>query len=102
MLAKPPLNNFEWIENTSQFNKDFIKNYMEENHQWKWYFLEINVHYLEKLHEICKDLSFLTERKNIGKNENFLANLHDKTECATHIKHLKQALNHGLVLKKSS
>ena len=28
-------------------------------------------------------------------------NLHDKTEYVIHIKDLKQALNHGLVLKKS-
>ena len=94
--------NFEWIENTSQFNKDFIKNYMEENDQWKWYFLEVNVHYFEKLHEVRKDLSFLTDRKKIEKVEKLLANVHDKTECFIHIKYLKQALNHGLVLKKSS
>ena len=30
-----------------------------------------------------------------------LANLHDKTEYLIHIKNLKQALNHGLILKKS-
>ena len=30
MLLKLPVNNFEWIENTSQFNEDFIKNYNEE------------------------------------------------------------------------
>ena len=28
------------------------------------------------------------------------ANLHDKTEYLIHIKNLKQALNHGLVLEK--
>ena len=26
-----PVNNFEWIKDTSQFNEDFIKNYNEEN-----------------------------------------------------------------------
>ena len=25
MLQKIPVNNFEWIEDTSQFNEDFIK-----------------------------------------------------------------------------
>ena len=30
MLQKLPLNNFEWIKHTSQFNKDFIKNYDEK------------------------------------------------------------------------
>ena len=34
------------------------------------------------------------------KNEKFVGNLHYKTECVIHIKNLKQALNHGLVLKK--
>ena len=33
------------------------------------------------------------------KNE-LVANLHDKTEYVIHIRILKQALNHGLVLKK--
>ena len=28
-----------------------------------------------------------------------IANLHDKTEYVIHIKNLRQALNHGLVLK---
>ena len=39
----------------------------------------------------------------IKKVEKLLPNLHDKTEYVMHIrnlKHLKQALNHGLVLKK--
>ena len=35
-----------------------------------------------------------------GKVEKLVANLHDKTEYVIHIRNLKQALNHGLVLKK--
>ena len=31
MSQKLPVNNFEWIKDTSQFNKDFIKNYNEES-----------------------------------------------------------------------
>ena len=31
MSQKLPVNNFEWIKHTSQFNKDFIENYNEEN-----------------------------------------------------------------------
>ena len=30
MSQNVPVNNFEWIKSTSQFNKDFIKNYNEE------------------------------------------------------------------------
>ena len=36
----------------------------------------------------------------IEKVEKLLANLHDKTEYVILIRNLKQALNHGLVLKK--
>ena len=31
ILQKHPVNNFAWIEDTSQFNEDFIKNYNEES-----------------------------------------------------------------------
>ena len=34
------------------------------------------------------------------KVEKLVANLHDKNENVKHIRNLKQALNHGLVLKK--
>ena len=36
----------------------------------------------------------------LGKMEKFVTNLHDKTEYVIHIKNLKQALNHELILKK--
>ena len=41
LLQKLPVNKFEWIEETSQFDKDFIKSYNEEID--KGYFLEVNV-----------------------------------------------------------
>ena len=34
------------------------------------------------------------------KAETLVTNLNDKTEYVIHIRNLKQALNHGLVLKK--
>ena len=30
MSQKLTVNNFEWIEDTSQFNEDFMKNYMKK------------------------------------------------------------------------
>ena len=65
MSQRLPVNNFEWIEDTSQFNEDFIKNYNEENDEG--YFLEVDVKYLEKLHELHNDLPFLPERMKIEK-----------------------------------
>ena len=54
MLQKFPVNNFEWIKDTSQFIEDFMKNYNEESDEG--YFLEIDVQCLEKLHELQNDL----------------------------------------------
>ena len=51
-LQRLPVNDFKWIEETSQFNEDFIKNYNEENDQG--YFLEVDVQYPEQLHELHK------------------------------------------------
>ena len=98
MPQKFPVTNFEWIKDTSQFNEDFIKNYNEEVDEG--YFLEVDDQYLEKLHERHNDLPFLPEKMKIEKVGKLAATLHDKTEYVIHIRNLKQALNHGLVLKK--
>ena len=98
MLQNLAVNNFEWIEDTSQFNEDFIKSYNEENYEA--YFLKIDVQYPEKLPILHNDLPFLPERMKIEKFEKLVTNLHDKTEYVIHIRNLKQTLNHGLILKK--
>ena len=36
----------------------------------------------------------------IKKVKKFVANLHDKAEYVIHIRNLKQAINHELILKK--
>ena len=41
MSQKLPVNNFDLIKDTCQFNEDFIKNYNEESSEG--YFLEIDV-----------------------------------------------------------
>ena len=51
-----PVYNFEWIKDTSQFNKEFIKSYDEESAEGD--FLEVNIQYLEKLHKLHNDLLF--------------------------------------------
>ena len=60
----------------------------------------MDVQYPEKLHEINNDLPFLPERIKIEKFEKLVTNLHVNGEYVIHIRNLKQALNHGLVLKK--
>ena len=98
MSQRLPVNKFEWIKDTFQFNEDYLTNYNEESDEG--YFLEVDVQYHEKLHELHNDLPFLPERMKLGKVEIFVANLFDKTEYVIHIRNLKQALSHGLNLKK--
>ena len=90
-LQKFPVNNSEWIKDTSQFNEDFIKSYKNESDEG--YFLEVDIQYLEKLHKLHNDLPFLPERIKIQKVVKLVANLHNKTEYVMHIRNLKQALN---------
>ena len=54
MSQKLPVKKFEWSEDTSQFNEDFIKNYNEESD--KGYFLEVHVQYPENLHNLHNGL----------------------------------------------
>ena len=53
-----------------------FKNYNLESDEG--YFLEVDVHYLEKLHELHNSLLFSTERMTIEKVKKLVSNLHDK------------------------
>ena len=68
MSQKFRVNNFEWLEDTSQFNADFIKNYNAESDEG--YFVEVDVQYPENLHSLDNDLSFLLGRMQIEKVKN--------------------------------
>ena len=57
MSQKLPIDGFKLGENTSQFDKDFIENYIEDSNER--YFLEVYVQYLEKLCNLNNDFPFL-------------------------------------------
>ena len=97
MSKKLPVNGFKWIDN-NETDEEFIKNYNENNN--KGYILEVDVRYLERLHELHSDLLFLPVRMEINKCNKLVCNLFDKKKYVVHINSLKQALNHGLKLKK--
>ena len=98
MSQKLPVNGFKWVEKLSKFNEILIRNYDEDSD--KGYFLEVDADYPKKLFDLHKDLPFLPERKKVNKVEKLICNIEDKEKYVMHIKVLKQALNHGLVLKK--
>ena len=95
MSQKLPKNNFEWVEDTSRINEEFIKNYNENS--YKGYILEVDVKYPKKLHDLHSDLPFLPKRIKIDKCKKLVCDLHNKKKYVVHIKSLKQALNHGLI-----
>ena len=98
MSHKFPVNNFEWIKDTSQFNEDFIRNHNEESD--RGYFFEIGVQYFEKLHELHNNLPILPERMKIEKVEKLVGNLHDKNEYIMHIRHLKKSIKSWISFEK--
>ena len=67
MSYKLPVNSFEWIENTSKFNEEFIKSYNEESEEKC--FLKVDIQYPEKFHKLHIDLPFIAERMKIEKLE---------------------------------
>ena len=87
MLQKLPVNKFEWIEDTSQFNEDVRQKYNKESDEG--YFLEVDVQYSKNLHKLLNDLPFLPVRIKIEKVGKLVTNLHDKTEYVVHITNLK-------------
>ena len=76
MSQKLPVNGCKWIEDTSEINEEFIKNYDENSDQG--YILEVDVKYPRKLHDIHSDLPFLTKRMKTDKCEELVCNLLSK------------------------
>ena len=75
MSQKLSVNDFKWVEDTSEFNEDFIKSYNAESDEG--YFLKVDVKYPENLHDLHNDLPLLPERMKIEKVEKLLGTLHD-------------------------
>ena len=67
MSQKLPVNHFKWVQDVSEFDENFIKNYNEKSKEG--YFFEVDVEYPKKLHELLNNLPFLQERMDIEKVE---------------------------------
>ena len=98
MFQKIPVNGFKWINDVSEINEEFIKNYDENSD--KGYIIEADIKYPKKLHHLHSDLPFLPKRMKIDECKKLVCNLRNKKKYVVRIKSLKQALNHGLKLKK--
>ena len=70
--------NFDWVEDLSKKNEDFIKNYNEDSD--KGYILEVDVEYPKNLHDLHSDLPFLPETMKIDKCNKPVCNLYDEKD----------------------
>ena len=98
-MSEPlPVDGVESIKDLSKIDEDFIIMYHKDSD--KEYIFEVDVKYLKNVHDLHSDLSFLPERMKISKCNKLVCNLYDKKNYVAHVRPLKQALNHGLILKK--
>ena len=88
MSQKLPVNSFKSIEDISEINEEFAKNYNEDSDTG--YIFEVDVKYPRKLHDLHSDLPFLPKRMKIDKCKKLVCNLLDKKTYVVHIKSLKQ------------
>ena len=98
MSQRLSVNCFEWVEQLSEFDERFIKNDDENND--KGYIFEVDIQYPKNLFNLNCDLPFLPERKKSKKCKKLVCNIHNKENYVVHIRVLKRALNHGLILKR--
>ena len=97
MSKKLPVNECKWLD-SNKIYEELIKDYNEIDK--KGYILEVDFKYLKKLHNLYSDLPFLPERMEINKCKKLVCNLYNKKKYVVHVNALKQALNHGLKIKK--
>ena len=98
MTEKLPVRGFKWVNDISIIDEDFVRDYDKNDN--KGYILEVDVDYPNELQNLHSDLPFLPERMVINNTKKLVRNLHDKKNYVGHINVLKQALDHGLKLRK--
>ena len=98
MTEKLPVRGFKWVNDIAKMDEDFVKDYDKNGN--KAYILEVDVDYPNKLQNLHSDLPFLPERMVINNTKQLVCNLNDKKNYVVHINVLKQALDHGLKLRK--
>ena len=97
MCKKLPVGEFEWVQ-PECYTEDLIKNYDENGNFGA--ILEVDIEYPKTLSNKHKGLAFLPEKRKVNGVEKLITGIEDKEKYVIHISALKQALNHGLILKK--
>ena len=99
MSQKLPVCGFKWIEDLSEIDEDFIKNYNENSDIG--YFLDVDVEYPKELYDLQGDLPFSPGRMKINKCSKLVLICTIKKLCCSH-KNFKIRLNAWFKTKKGS
>ena len=98
MIKNLPIGKFKRAKKPSINTEQAIKMYDENSDCGA--ILEVDIEYPIQTRIRHKDLPFFPQRKKINKTHKLVSTLDDKENYVIHIAALKQALNHGLKLKK--
>ena len=99
-MSQPlPTGGFHWVEFDESKDLKWIINELSKRKD-HGYLLEVDVAYPRKLHDYHNDLPFMCGKMKINGVEKLVPNLYYKRKYVIHIKALKQAIDHGLVLEK--
>ena len=94
-MSQPlPTGGFIWVDVSPDEIDELV------SHKDRGYLLEVDVAYPRELHDYHNDLPFMCGRMKINGVEKLVLNLYYKKRYVIHIRALKQALDHGLVLEK--
>ena len=98
-MSQPlPTGAFRWINCDSWNPKKLVDMLSAEKNYG--YLLEVDVKYPKELHDLHNDIPFMCTKMKVNGVEKLIPNLYDKEKYIIHIRALKQALDHGLVLEK--
>ena len=99
-MSQPlPTGRFHWVNLDESKGFKYIVDELAK-HKDCGYLLEVDVAYPKELHDYHNDLPFMCGKMKINGVEKFVPNLYYKRKYVIHIKALKQAIDHGLVLEK--
>ena len=98
MTEKLPVRGFRWMTDISRMDEEFVRSY--DKNDIKGYILDVDVDYPNELQNLHSDFPFLAESMVMNNTKKLVCNLQDKKNYVVHINVLKQALDHGLKLRK--
>ena len=98
-MSQPlPTGEFRWIKCDDWNPKGLVEMFSNENKYG--YLLEVDVSYPKELHDLHNHIPFMCNKMKVNGVEKLIPNLYDKRKYIVHIRALKQAIDHGLLLKK--